>query len=314
MALPPATAEDTPARETADGYFSPLAPAKYVLLAIFKWGRTPVAIPARVVVQGDRAYFQTWSTSRTCKRLRHNDWVQVAPCAAFGLYRYGPWLDATARLLAGEGGRPGREEAGPSTPWPARRPDLAGLPAPRSAAGVLRAAALRRGRRASGPRHHRPATRDVARDIAVKPSRGGPARGSQGRLLARRFVRDVVHHRRQPDHRRGGPARPGRGGGDHPARRPRPGRGRGLSRGRGEGRQNRAPARCGAGGLSARLDGVNIRTDQQRGDLDDSKPVHTSPPGAAGSAARGPRAQAHQRPAGPDVGSLLAGRGYPSDQ
>ena len=49
MALPPATAEDAPARETADGYFSPLAPAKYVLLAIYKWGRTPVATPARVV-------------------------------------------------------------------------------------------------------------------------------------------------------------------------------------------------------------------------------------------------------------------------
>ena len=102
MALPQATAEDASAQETADGYFSPLAPAKYVLLAMFKWGRTPVATPARVVVHGDRAYFQPWSTSRTCKRLRHNDWVQVAPCTALGLYRYGPWLDATARLLAGE--------------------------------------------------------------------------------------------------------------------------------------------------------------------------------------------------------------------
>jgi hypothetical protein len=26
----------------------------------------------------------------------------VAPCTALGLCRYGPWLDATARLLAGE--------------------------------------------------------------------------------------------------------------------------------------------------------------------------------------------------------------------
>ena len=102
MATPPATAVDAPAQEAADGYFSPLAPAKHVLLATFKWGRTPVAIPARVVAEGDRAYFQTWSTSRTAKRLRRNDWVQAAPCAALGLYRYGPWLDATARLLAGE--------------------------------------------------------------------------------------------------------------------------------------------------------------------------------------------------------------------
>lgn len=102
MALPAATAEDAPAQEAADGYFSPLAPAGHVLLATFKWGRTPAAVPARVVAEGERAYFRTWSTSRTCKRLRDNDWVQVAPCAALGLYRYGPWLDATARLLDGE--------------------------------------------------------------------------------------------------------------------------------------------------------------------------------------------------------------------
>ena len=102
MATPPAPAVDAPAQEAADGYFSPLAPAKHVLVATFKWGRTPVAVPARVVAEGDRAYFQTWSTSRTAKRLRRNDWVQAAPCAALGLYRYGPWLDATARLLADE--------------------------------------------------------------------------------------------------------------------------------------------------------------------------------------------------------------------
>src|SRR6476469_7331470 len=36
-----------------------------------------------------------------------------------------------------------------------------------------------------------------------------------------------------------------------------------LSRGRGAGRQNKAPARCGGGCLSARLDGVHIGTDQQ---------------------------------------------------
>ena len=102
MATPSATAVDAPAREAADGYFSPLALAKHVLLATFKWGRTPVASPTRIVVHGDCAYFQTWSRSAAGKRLRNNDWVLVAPCAALGLYRYGPWLDATARLLADE--------------------------------------------------------------------------------------------------------------------------------------------------------------------------------------------------------------------
>jgi PPOX class probable F420-dependent enzyme len=113
VATPPATAVDAPAQEATDGYFSPLAPAKHVLLATFKWGRTPVTIPARVVAEGDRAYFQTWSTSITARRLRHNDWVQAAPCAALGLYRYGPWLDATARLLDGEeAGQAARKLAG----------------------------------------------------------------------------------------------------------------------------------------------------------------------------------------------------------
>ena len=102
MASAPATAEDASAQEATDGYFSALVPAKYVLLTTFKWGRTPVSSPVRMAVQGDRAYFQAWSRSPAWKRLVRNGWVQVAPCAALGLYRYGPWLDATARLLAGE--------------------------------------------------------------------------------------------------------------------------------------------------------------------------------------------------------------------
>jgi PPOX class probable F420-dependent enzyme len=102
VAPAPATAEDAPAQEALDGYFAPLAAARHVLIATFKWGRTPVFSPARLVAHGDRAYFQTWSRSSTGKRLRHNDWVQVAPCTALGLCRYGPWLDATARLLPGE--------------------------------------------------------------------------------------------------------------------------------------------------------------------------------------------------------------------
>jgi PPOX class probable F420-dependent enzyme len=102
VAIAPATAGEASAQEAADGYFSALAPAKQVLITTFKWGRTPVSIPVRMVVQADRAYFQSWSRSPAWKRLRHNNWVRVAPCTAFGLYRYGPWLDAAARLLAGQ--------------------------------------------------------------------------------------------------------------------------------------------------------------------------------------------------------------------
>ena len=103
MAFLPATAEGASAPETADGYFSPLASAKHVLLTVFRWGRTPVSTPVRVVVANDgRAYFQAWSPSRTCQLLRDSDWVEITPCAVFGLYCYGPWLDATARPLTGE--------------------------------------------------------------------------------------------------------------------------------------------------------------------------------------------------------------------
>jgi hypothetical protein len=113
VASAPATAADASAQEAADGYFSALAPAKYVLLTTFKWGRPPVSIPVRMVVQGDRAYFQAWSRSPAWKRLRRGSWVQVAPCTALGLYRYGPWLDATARLLDGEeAGQAARKLAG----------------------------------------------------------------------------------------------------------------------------------------------------------------------------------------------------------
>ena len=63
MASAPATAEEASAQQAADGYFSALVPAKYVLVTTFKWGRTPVSTPVRMMVQGDRAYFRAWSRS-----------------------------------------------------------------------------------------------------------------------------------------------------------------------------------------------------------------------------------------------------------
>ena len=126
MALAPATAGDASAQEAADSYFSALAPAKHVLLTTFKWGRTPASSPVRMVVHGDRACFQAWSRSPASKRLRHNNWVQVAPCTALGLYRYGPWLDATARPLAGEeAGQAARELADQYPGRPGRWTSLA---------------------------------------------------------------------------------------------------------------------------------------------------------------------------------------------
>ena len=85
-----------------DGYFASLAPAKYMLLTSFRCDGKPVATPLRVVVDGDRAYFEVRHPTCLSRRLRDGGWVQVAPCSVLGLIRYDLPLDATPRLLAGE--------------------------------------------------------------------------------------------------------------------------------------------------------------------------------------------------------------------
>jgi PPOX class probable F420-dependent enzyme len=84
-----------------DGYFAPLAPARYLQVTMF--GRDGRPAPARVhgVVDGARAYFAARSWSGAARRLRYADAVRVAPCGGLGLC-YGPPLDATARLLPAE--------------------------------------------------------------------------------------------------------------------------------------------------------------------------------------------------------------------
>jgi PPOX class probable F420-dependent enzyme len=87
--------------ETASGDRPPpLVSAKYLLLTTFTRDGAPQATPVRVLADGDRAYFRTWEASGVSKRLRHTDWVQVAPCTVLGVCRTGATVDATARLLA----------------------------------------------------------------------------------------------------------------------------------------------------------------------------------------------------------------------
>jgi PPOX class probable F420-dependent enzyme len=74
---------------------------KRLLLTSFDQNGTPLATAVPVVIDGDRAYFRLWSGSGAAKRLERSDWVQVAPCSALGFVRYGPPVNATARLLAG---------------------------------------------------------------------------------------------------------------------------------------------------------------------------------------------------------------------
>jgi hypothetical protein len=93
---------DSSGQETAKGgTFVALESARYLLLTTFKQDGTPMAVPVRVVVDGDRAYFGARDASGTSKRLRRTDWVQVVPCTRLGMASFGPRVGATARPLAG---------------------------------------------------------------------------------------------------------------------------------------------------------------------------------------------------------------------
>jgi uncharacterized protein len=88
-------------QEAADGFFGPLASARYMRLTTFKPDGIPVSTSVHGVVDGDRAYFRVWNHSDTAKRLRHTDEVQVTACTGLGM-AVGPPLDAVARPLPNE--------------------------------------------------------------------------------------------------------------------------------------------------------------------------------------------------------------------
>ena len=101
MSSRPSTTDNSGHQAAQDDRFGSLAPAKYLLLTTFRQDGTPMAVPVRVVADGDRAYFGAWDASGTSKRLRRTDWVQVVACTALGMASFGPTAGATARLLAG---------------------------------------------------------------------------------------------------------------------------------------------------------------------------------------------------------------------
>jgi PPOX class probable F420-dependent enzyme len=98
----PSTTDSSGHETPQGGRFVPLESASYLLLTSFKQDGTPVSVPVRAVVDGDRAYFGVRDSSGTSKRLRRTDWVQVVRCNALGMVSFGPRVNAIARLLAGE--------------------------------------------------------------------------------------------------------------------------------------------------------------------------------------------------------------------
>jgi PPOX class probable F420-dependent enzyme len=117
---------DRPGQEAAGGDKPvPLASARYLLITSFNRDGAPLATPVRVLADGDHAYFRTSDASGISKRLRHTDWVQVAPCTVLGVCVTGPTVDATARLL---GDAEADQVAGQLTPeYPAWRRFLRSL-------------------------------------------------------------------------------------------------------------------------------------------------------------------------------------------
>lgn len=102
MSSRPAAADRSPQEPAHGGMFVTHESVKYLLLTSFKPDGAPVTTAVRVVTGKGRAYFRALAVSGTARRLRHSDWVQVAPCSVLGFSRYGPTAGATARLLAGE--------------------------------------------------------------------------------------------------------------------------------------------------------------------------------------------------------------------
>jgi PPOX class probable F420-dependent enzyme len=100
----PSTTDSSGHESPQASRFVTLESARYLLLTTFKPDGTPMAVPVRVAVDGDRAYFGVWDASGTAKRLRRTDWVQVVRCSPLGMASFGPRISAIARLLDGEEG------------------------------------------------------------------------------------------------------------------------------------------------------------------------------------------------------------------
>jgi PPOX class probable F420-dependent enzyme len=79
-----------------------------ILLTTYKRDGTPVGTAVNVVVEGDRAYFRTWSTTGKLKRIRNNPEVEFVPCTPLGRPK-GPTVRARARILEGDEAAHARE-------------------------------------------------------------------------------------------------------------------------------------------------------------------------------------------------------------
>jgi uncharacterized protein len=86
------------------------------LLTTYRKDGTPGASPVTVVVDGDHAYFRTWSTTWKARRLRRRPEVRVAPCTLGGRPT-GPAIRGLTRQLHGDEERRARRLLARSHPF-----------------------------------------------------------------------------------------------------------------------------------------------------------------------------------------------------
>jgi PPOX class probable F420-dependent enzyme len=93
---------------TADPLLAPFVRQKTILLRSYKRDGTPVGTPVSIAVDGDRAYFRSFTKAFKTRRIENNPVVEVVPSTAFGR-PIGPGVTFRARLVHGpEAARAGR--------------------------------------------------------------------------------------------------------------------------------------------------------------------------------------------------------------
>jgi uncharacterized protein len=90
-----------------DALLEPFVDQRTIVLRTWKRDGTGVGTPVNIAVDGNQAYFRTWSASGKAKRLRNFADVEFAPSTASGRPT-GPTLRARARLLRGDDDRRAR--------------------------------------------------------------------------------------------------------------------------------------------------------------------------------------------------------------
>ena len=97
------------------GAFDDLAEKRNVVVTTYKRDGSTVDTAVNVVVEGEHAYFRTWSTSGKAKRIRRDPRLLIAPSTARGK-AIGPAVAATARLLEADEEQPIRSALGKKYP------------------------------------------------------------------------------------------------------------------------------------------------------------------------------------------------------